>query len=48
MRVIDQGFRVKFKPGEENLMDAYEYGYNFGCVLQNKENVKQAKEAEHW
>ena len=43
MRVIDQGFRVKFKPGEENLMDAYEYGYNFGCVLQNKENVKQAK-----
>lgn len=43
MKVIDQGFRVKFKPGEENLMDAYEYGYNFGCVLQNKENVMQAK-----
>ncbi len=43
MRVIDDGFRVRFKPGEENLIDAYDYGYNFGCVLQDKENVPKAK-----
>ena len=43
MKVVDEGFRVKFKPGEENLIDAYEYGYNFGCTLQNKENTKKAK-----
>ena len=42
MRVPDEGFRVKFKPGEDNLIDAYDYGYNFGCLLQNKENVKKA------
>lgn len=42
MKVVDEGFRVKFKPGEENLIDAYEYGYNFGCTLQNKENTKKA------
>ena len=41
MRVPDEGFRVKFKPGEDNLIDAYDYGYNFGCLLQNKENVKK-------
>lgn len=43
MKVTDEGFRVKFKPGEDNLIDAYDYGYNFGCLLQNKENVKKAK-----
>ncbi|MEE0713053.1 MAG: flavodoxin domain-containing protein, partial [Blautia sp.] len=42
MRVPDEGFRVKFKPGEDNLIDAYDYGYNFGCLLQNKENVKKS------
>lgn len=41
MRVPDDGFRVKFKPGKENLIDAYDYGYNFGCLLQNKENAKK-------
>lgn len=41
MKVID-GFRVKFKPGKKDLKDAYEYGFNFGCVLLNKEN-KRAK-----
>ncbi len=42
MRVVD-GFRVRFKPGEENLIDAFDYGYNFGCILQNKENKKSEK-----
>ena len=40
MRVIE-GFRVKFKPGKKDMKDAYEYGYNFGCVLLDKENPKK-------
>ncbi|MCC3869094.1 FAD-dependent oxidoreductase [Terrisporobacter mayombei] len=39
MKVVD-GFRVKFKPGKKDLKDAYEYGFNFGCILLNKENKK--------
>lgn len=39
MDVID-GFRVKFKPGKRDLKDAYQYGYNFGCTLLNKENKR--------
>ena len=39
MKVVD-GFRVKFKPGKKDLKDAYEYGFNFGCILLNKENPK--------
>lgn len=39
MRVLDP-FRVHFKPSEVEQMDAYEYGYNFGCILQEKENPK--------
>ena len=42
MRVPDEGFRVKFKPSQDNLIDAHDYGYNFGCLLQNKENVKKS------
>ncbi|MCD2491316.1 FAD-dependent oxidoreductase [Lacrimispora sp. NSJ-141] len=41
MRVPDDGFRVRFKPGEVDRIDAYEYGYNFGCLLQDKENPKK-------
>ena len=39
MDVVD-GFRVKFKPSEKDLKDAYEYGFNFGHLLINKENKK--------
>ncbi len=35
LNVLD-GFTVRFKPSELQLMDAYDYGYNFGCVLQKK------------
>lgn len=42
MKVVD-GFKVRFKPSEVQLLDAYEYGYNFGCILQEKENPKKAK-----
>ncbi len=38
---VTEGFRVKFKPSEENLMDAFDYGYNFGCLLQKKENPRK-------
>ena len=41
MKVVD-GLRVRFKPSENQLVDAYEYGYNFGCILQEKENPKKA------
>lgn len=41
MKVTDDGFRVKFKPGEVDLLNAYEYGYNFGCLIQEKENPRK-------
>jgi flavorubredoxin/NADPH-dependent 2,4-dienoyl-CoA reductase/sulfur reductase-like enzyme len=36
MNVVD-GFRVRFKPDENQLKDAYDYGYHFGCKLLNRE-----------
>ncbi|MBR4545255.1 MAG: FAD-dependent oxidoreductase [Oscillibacter sp.] len=33
MIVPDDGFRVRLKPSETQLLDAYEYGYNFGAKL---------------
>ena len=33
---VAEGFRVRFKPSEADLVIAYEYGYQFGCVFQNK------------
>ena len=43
MQVKDRGFRVKFKPSEVELLDAFEFGYNFGCQVLEKENVRKAK-----
>jgi flavorubredoxin/NADPH-dependent 2,4-dienoyl-CoA reductase/sulfur reductase-like enzyme len=40
MKVID-GLRIKFKPSDNELSEAYDYGYNFGCILQEKENIKK-------
>lgn len=40
MKVVD-GFRVRFKPSETQLLDAYEYGYDFGCTLLEKKNPKK-------
>jgi flavorubredoxin/NADPH-dependent 2,4-dienoyl-CoA reductase/sulfur reductase-like enzyme len=40
MKVID-GLRIKFKPSNNDLSEAYDYGYNFGCILQDKENIKK-------
>lgn len=36
MRTVD-GFRVRFKPSEKELLEAYEYGFRFGLKLQKKE-----------
>ena len=33
MVVPDEGFRVRFKPSETQLLDAYEFGYGFGTKL---------------
>ena len=44
MKVIE-GFRVQFKPDENQLQDAFDYGFNFGCLLQEKENPKKKKGA---
>ena len=33
MIVPDEGFRVRLTPSETQLLDAYEYGYNFGAKL---------------
>lgn len=41
MKVPDYGFRVKFKPGEVDLMEAREYGYRFGCLVQGKDPKKK-------
>lgn len=42
LRVLD-GFRVRFKPNANQLADAYDFGYNFGCVLLKKEQKASAK-----
>ncbi|KXL54126.1 flavo-diiron protein FprA1 [Anaerotignum neopropionicum] len=36
MRVMD-GFRVQFKPSEKELLEAFEFGYQFGEKLQKKD-----------
>ena len=38
-----EGFRVRFKPSEADLVSAYEFGYQFGCIVQDKEPVKPKK-----
>ncbi|MBR7045240.1 MAG: FAD-dependent oxidoreductase [Lachnospiraceae bacterium] len=44
LKVVD-GFRVRFKPDANQLTDAYDFGYNFGCVLLKKEVKQTAKGA---
>lgn len=41
MNVPDEGFRVRFRPSETELLDAYEFGYGFGVkLLKQKDAVK--------
>ena len=44
---VEEGFKVRLKPDENNLQDAFDYGFNFGCMLQEKENPKRSRAAEH-
>ncbi|NLK37840.1 MAG: FAD-dependent oxidoreductase [Epulopiscium sp.] len=45
MKVVD-GFQIKLKPGKKDLAGAYEYGYNFGCYIQEKPpKLKTSKKA---
>lgn len=39
MKVVE-GLRIKFKPGKNDLIEAYDYGYDFGCILLDKENPR--------
>ena len=40
MRVLD-GFRIRFKPSDVQLIEAYDYGYNFGCILLDRDPEKK-------
>lgn len=40
MKVLD-GFTVRLKPSEIDLIDAYDFGYNFGCTLLKKKPDKK-------
>lgn len=41
---VVEGFRVRFKPSQADLVSAYEYGYQFGClVLEKKPKAVEAK-----
>ncbi len=42
LKVVD-GFTVRFRPDESDLLSAYEYGYQFGCLVQEKEVKKPSK-----
>lgn len=39
LRVVD-GFRVRLKPSENDLVEAYEYGYRFADTLLQKQKAK--------
>ena len=40
-----EGYRIRFKPSDTEKIDAHDFGYNFGCILLNKENKKAAGKA---
>ncbi|MFA5636857.1 MAG: FAD-dependent oxidoreductase [Anaerovoracaceae bacterium] len=51
MKVYKDGLKIKFKPNEAQLQEAYEFGYNFGMsVMAGKivEAVKPASDKRKW
>lgn len=51
MKVYEKGLKIKFKPNDAQLQEAYEFGYNFGMsVLAGKivEPVKPANDKRKW
>lgn len=43
MNVLDGGYTVQYKLDEIALKSTYEYGYHFGCTLQNKPNTHRSR-----
>lgn len=37
---VMKGLRIRLKPDETDLTDAYDFGYAFGCFMQQKEALK--------
>lgn len=44
MQVVD-GYQVRFRPNQADRQDAFDFGYNFGCILLDRPNTKK-KSAE--
>ena len=42
MNTVD-GLRIRFRPGDTELVEAFEYGYHFGSLLQDKKAEKTTK-----
>ncbi len=40
---VMEGYQVRFRPNEAELVGAYEYGYRFGCMVQEKETSAPEK-----
>ncbi len=40
---VHEGLRIRFKPGKDDLVTAYEYGYQFGCAVLDKPFEKPVK-----
>lgn len=45
---VSEGFRVRFKPGDNDMIDAFDFGYNFGCMLLGRENKKKSGGAKKY
>lgn len=43
MNVIDGGYSVQYRPDKAARESTYEYGYSFGCALQNKPNTHRSR-----
>ena len=43
MNVLDGGYTVQYRPDDTARNSTYEYGYHFGCTLQNKPNTHRSK-----
>lgn len=43
MKPVDEGFTIQYKPDELAMNSIYEYGYDFGCKVQNVPNTHRSK-----
>ena len=40
MQVVE-GYQVRFRPDQADRQDAFDFGYNFGCILLDRPNTKK-------